>query len=58
MKARLGTLQKFTNGCHTFQWWLVVQEHKEWEGKSGILPFIDMDLPKICQRGFFYCMIQ
>lgn len=46
MRARLGTLQKLTNTCCTFRWWLVVQEHKDWEGKSGILLLTAMDLPK------------
>lgn len=58
MRARLGTLQKFINACCTFQWWLAVQEHKVCEGKSGILTLTAMDLPKTCQRGFFYCMVQ
>ena len=50
MKTRLGMPQKFRNACCTFQWWLVVQEHKEWGGKSGILPLTAMDLPWTCQK--------
>lgn len=61
MRARLEMLQKkkkITNACCAFQWWLEVQEHKEWEGKRGILLLTATDLPKTCQRGFFHCMIQ